>query len=355
MAAQPPVEDALSNASRVLLLVTMYHGVGVANQVYWPEIYSNISIVAGGTSLSDTNTLTGASTSFDPQLFLGIDACAEHLLNGTAFDQNKYFPIEVAQWLEDWGNAATSNLAKAKSLASKPNDPAFRRLEADVAIQGGMGLFFGRKFRSALLWAIYQKTGDVNAKTAALAQYNSARQAWSELAAMATPIYKSDLTYGRGGRLRGHWKDRLGGIENDIAAMDKGGIVGTPTHPGSAAEAIATVQGRLERPAANCQHTAPGTFAAGQPLTIVLNTDGADTKGVSLYYRHVNQADVWQVTPMEAMNGHFQGTIPGSYTQTDYPLQYYFGLAKGKPGSVLFPGFDANLANQPYFVVRLKS
>ncbi len=354
-AAQKPVEEALGNASRVLLLVTMYHGVGVANQVYWPEIYTNVAIVAGGMILSDTNTLTGASTSFDPQLFLGIDAYAEHLLKGTAFDQNKYFPIEVAQWLEDWGNAAMTNLAKAKSRASKPNDPAFRRLEADVAIQGGMGLFFAGKFRSAVLWAIYQKTGDVDAKTAALAQYDSARQAWSELAAVATPIYKSDLTYGRGARLRGHWNDRLKGIDNDIAAMNQGGVIGTPTHPGSASEAIATILRRLVRPAANCHHAAPATFAAGESLPLVLNTDGADTKGVNLYYRRVNQADAWQVAPMEAMNGRFQGTIPGAYTHTDYPLQYYFGLAKGKPGSVLFPGFDANLANQPYYVVRLKT
>ena len=355
-AAQQPVEDALGNASRVLLLVTMYHAVGVANQVYWPEIYTNVPIVAGGgTNLSDTNTLTGASTSFDPQLFLGIDAYAEHLLNGTAFDQNKYFPIEVAQWLEDWGNAALSNLAHAKSRAAKPNGPAFRRLEADVAIQGGMGLFFGRKFRSAVLWAIYQKTGNPEAKTAALAQYNSARQAWSELAAVATPIYKPDLTYGRGARLRGHWKDRLKGIDSDLAAMNQGGVVGTPTHPGPAADAIATVQKRLTRPAANCHHTAPGTFVAGQSLTINLSADGADTKGVTLYYRHVNQADAWHSVPMEAMNGHFQGIIPGAYTQTDFPLQYYFGVAKGKAGSTLYPGFDANLANQPYFVVRLKT
>ncbi len=355
-AAQQPVEDALGNASRILLLVTMYHAVGVANQVYWPEIYTNVPIVAGGgTNLSDTNTLTGTSTSFDPQLFLGIDAYAEQLLNGTAFDQNKYFPTEVAQWLEDWGNAALSNLAKAKSRVSRPDDPTFRRLEADVAIQGGMGLFFGRKFRSAVLWAIYQKTGDTNAKAAALAQYQSARQAWSDVATVATPIYKADLTYGRGARLRGHWKDRLSGIDSDIAAMTKGGVMGTPTHPGSAAEAVAAVQQRLARPAANCHHSAASTFVAGQSLTIILETDGADTKGATLYYRHVNQADAWQAVPMEARNGRFQGTIPGSYTQTDYPLQYYFGLAKGKSGSVLFPGFDANLANQPYFVVRLKT
>jgi hypothetical protein len=76
---------------------------------------------------------------------------------------------------------------------------------------------------------------------------------------------------------------------------------------------------------------------------------------VNLYYRRVNQADGWQVASMQATNGHFEGTIPGSYTRTDYPLQYYFSLGKGKAGVVLFPGFEANLANQPYFVVRLKT
>ena len=353
-AAQQPVEEALGNASRILPLVTMYHAVGVANQVYWPEIYTNISIVAGGANLSDNRTTTGASSSFDPQLFLRIDDYVERLLAGTAFDQHKYFPTEVAQWLEDWANAAASNLAKAKKLAVKPIDPSFRRLEADVAIQSGLGLFFARKFRSAMLWAIYQKTGDVNAKTAALAQYNSALKAWSDLVDVATPIYKNDLTYGRGTRLRGHWKDRVAAIKADIAAMEKGDVVGTPTHAGPAAEAIATVQSRPTRPSANCRHTEPGTFVAGKDLTLTLAAEGTDISDMKLYYRHVNQADAWQVLPMQTANGSFQATIPGSYTQSQFPLQYYFGMTKGNQGSALFPGFDASLANQPYFVARLK-
>ena len=197
-----------------------------------------------------------------------------HLLAGTAFDQHKYFPTEVAQWLEDWANTAASNLAKAKKLTPKPSDATFRRLEADVAIQSGLGLFFARKFRSAVLWAIYQKTGDANAKTAALAFYNNALKAWSDLAAVATPVYKNDLTYGRGGRLRGHWNDRVAAIRADIAAMQKGDVVGTPTHDGSAPEAIATAQSRPARPSANCRHTAPDTFVAGQDLTLVLNRGG---------------------------------------------------------------------------------
>ncbi len=354
-AAQQPVEDALGNASRILPLVTMYHAVGVANQVYWPEIYTNISIVAGGANLSDNRTTTGASSSFDPQLFLGIDDYVGHLLAGTAFDQHKYFPTEVAQWLEDWANNAASNLAKARKLASKPTDAPFRRLEADVAIQSDLGLFFARKFRSAIVWAIYQKTADPNAKTAALALYNNALKAWSDLAEVATPVYKNDLTYGSGGRLRGHWNDRVAAIKADISAMERGEVVGTPTHAGAAPEAIATAQSRPARPTLNCRHTAPGTFVAGQDLALVLNTEDEKVTNVTLYYRHVNQAEAGQAMPIKAANGGFQGTIPGSYTQSPFPLQYYFGVTKGNQGSALFPGFDAALANQPYFLARLKT
>ena len=45
-------------------------------------------------------------------------------------------------------------------------------------------------------------------------------------------------------------------------------------------------------------------------------------------------------------------TIPGEYTNSPYPLEYYFELHNGAGQAWLYPGFDATLANQPYFVVR---
>ena len=57
---------------------------------------------------------------------------------------------------------------------------------------------------------------------------------------------------------------------------------------------------------------------------------------------------------MNANGGEFHGVIPSAYTQTNFPLQYYFALNKGDRGGVSFPGLDSTLANQPYFVVRLK-
>ena len=112
--AAKAVEEALGNASRILLLVTTYHAASADNHTYWPEMYTNFPIVEGVSRPGDSKSPLGVASSFDPQLFFGIDAFVEHLLNGTAFEEHKYSPIEVAQWLEDLGKAAASNLSSAK-------------------------------------------------------------------------------------------------------------------------------------------------------------------------------------------------------------------------------------------------
>jgi hypothetical protein len=44
--------------------------------------------------------------------------------------------------------------------------------------------------------------------------------------------------------------------------------------------------------------------------------------------------------------------IPASYTNSRYPLQYYFQLEAPSGMRWLYPGLEPNLANQPYFVAR---
>jgi hypothetical protein len=346
------IEDALASASRILMLVTTYHGASVANHNYWPEMYTNFSIVDGQPTFPDSNNPLRLASSFDPQLFLDIDSYAEALLSGNTTGQDKYFPTDFAQWVEDLANAAASSLTAAEGSVPNKNDPAFRRLDIDVAIQVGLGLFFARKFRSAILWSIYRKTNDANAKTSALEMYNSAQQAWSTLASQAS-VYQNNVAYGSEVTQHGHWNDRLPAITNDINAMTAATyttVTATTTHPGPSPSAITTALGRPSRPASGASHTPPQIFSPGSALTLVLATD-ASTTGAKLYYRHVNQADSWQSVAMVASGAGFQATIPATYTQTVYPLQYYFALAKGGAGA-LHPGFDSTLANQPYFVVR---
>jgi hypothetical protein len=171
---------------------------------------------------------------------------------------------------------------------------------------------------------------------------------------VAKPVYKKNISYGLNQQMCGHWEDRLPGINDDIEAMKKGQVIGTPAHPGAATAAINVAKSRPTRPASECRHDAPTAFVAGIALPIVLSVAGSETKSVNLYYRRVNQAEQWQVQPMNANGGEFHGVIPAACTQTNFPLQYYFALNKGDRGGVPFPGLDSTLANQPCFVVRLK-
>ncbi len=73
---------------------------------------------------------------------------------------------------------------------------------------------------------------------------------------------------------------------------------------------------------------------------------------VRLWYRHVNQAERYQVTEIKPQDREYRVAIPGSYTASNYPLQYYFELKQGLEKAWLYPGFAPELAHQPDFVVH---
>ncbi len=71
-----------------------------------------------------------------------------------------------------------------------------------------------------------------------------------------------------------------------------------------------------------------------------------------LYYRRVTQAERYESTEMQLRDGRHRATIPANYTDSHYPLEYYFELKQGPESAWLYPGFGEDLTNQPYFVVR---
>ncbi len=48
----------------------------------------------------------------------------------------------------------------------------------------------------------------------------------------------------------------------------------------------------------------------------------------------------------------WRAAIPSEYTQSPYPLQYYFEMRVAPESAVLYPGLGKELTGQPYFVVR---
>jgi hypothetical protein len=81
-------------------------------------------------------------------------------------------------------------------------------------------------------------------------------------------------------------------------------------------------------------------------------TAGKDCASVQLYFRRVNQAERWQNSPMKATARLWRASIPAEYTESAYPLQYYFELRESPESAALYPGLGELLTQQPYFAVR---
>jgi hypothetical protein len=73
---------------------------------------------------------------------------------------------------------------------------------------------------------------------------------------------------------------------------------------------------------------------------------------LSLYYRHVNQAERFQIVEIDGHSRKYTAKIPAAYTDSAYPIEYYFEVKESSGKAVLYPGLSATLTQQPYFAVR---
>ena len=172
-------------------------------------------------------------------------------------------------------------------------------------------------------------------------------------------VYMDDITYGLTPHLRGHWKDRLPAIEQDLADMEH--LSGaSATAPGSASETrplsanvdLTALFAAFPVSRPRCEHLPPSGFQRGKPLVIEMALEsGHKVSRVRLHYRHVNQAEAYKVEDMSLKDGRYSKTIPGAYTDSLYPLMYFFELYDQQGQGWMQPGFAADLANQPYYVV----
>jgi hypothetical protein len=352
------VETALANASRLLPLVTSAHLPSASNHAFWPEINTNMPIVLGSelSPYGDTPSPKCFATvsPLDPQMFSTVSDYVHDLLAGKL--DPKYSPIEVAQWLEAFAGASGEALANARVKATAPASAAFRRIEEDVLIQNGLGLFFAAKLRSGVFFEIFNQSGNREAGRLAVTRYQAARQAWVKMAERARNIYMSDISYGDVPMRRGHWTDRLAQIDEDIAAMQKAIDAAPDSTAPAAAERALKVAGSVQnRPSSNCRHAAPASFHSGQPLSLWLAASTSSEHDpqimVRLNYRHVNQGERWRFVDMQWADGGYRAAIPGEYTESPFPLQYYFELRRENEAAWLYPGFNATLSNQPYYAV----
>lgn len=361
------VAAALASASRILPLVTVAHCPSAANNNYWPEMYTNIAIVAetNPQPYSDTPAprRLGTVSPLDPEFFSGIDEFADELINGGG--SGKYSPIRVAKRLEEAADQARLQLKEAKSKVPHSGSPEFRRLAIDILIQAGLGRFFAARFRAGVLYALYQRSGHHPALEKAIKLNRVARSAWAEFAEQAKVPYLPDITYGPEFFQRGQWLDRLPAIDRDTADLEK--LLEQSSTAGATAQKMDSkvieqaMQAVFEKssghehpPLANL-HSPPVSFQRGIPFHVVAHIpklSPARIAGLRLRYRHVNQAEIWQSVEMEHAGEDYRAAIAAEYTNSPFPLQYYFQI-RAHPGEVwLYPGLEHRWHGQPYFFVR---
>jgi hypothetical protein len=343
------LRSGLARASRILPIVTTAHLPSAACDAYWPEIYWNQPLAGeprpNPYGDSPAPRVFQNVSPLDPQLFSRISDFAAELLGGER--TGKYSPLEAAQWIDDLAAAAAKDL----SAAGAPARVELSRAAIDAAMQIDLGRFFAAKLRCGVLYAIHERTGDRAALEEALKAYRAARAAWVSVTARAKGVYASDLSASDRFSERGQWADRLAGIDQDIAAIEQRLTSAKPAADPRVAAAVKEALSRPRRETPACRHQPAAKFQAGQPVSLSLTVEKPAIVSVRLHYRHVNQAERYQTAEMERQGSAFVARIPGAYTGSQYPLQYYFELRGPGGEASLYPGFDAALASQPYFVL----
>ena len=351
-AAASELELALANASRILPLVTLGHAPSASNNNYWPELPANMSIVHASSGRPNGHDIAqparfGTASAFDPQLFLSCAELVELLVEDRYV--TKYTPLDVAQWLLRFAEQARTHL-----LAARTADPLAgaepRRIAIDVAIMAGLGDYFAWKLRSACFWELYLRTAEMRAAEQAIDAYRRALSGWKAAAATAQDPYLPDLMYGPQNYLRGRWDDRVPAIEQDIAAMESA-VAAAPagSDAGQSVSARLLAWPQLERP--RWTHRPAPHFRHGEPIHLTLTIEGVQRPDVHLHYRHVNQAEPWRSTLMTLIDETYNSMIPSAYTESSYPLQYYFDIRHSNR-TFLIPGLEQDISNEPYFTLR---
>ena len=100
-------------------------------------------------------------------------------------------------------------------------------------------------------------------------------------------------------------------------------------------------------------HSPPKNFKKGEAIYLSCKLSKNNNLPAYLHYREVNQSKRWVKKRLIKTNGYYKSVISKTFTETIYPIQYYFEFT-GIIYSSFYPGFNNYLSNQPYYLIRQK-
>ncbi|HSA49643.1 MAG TPA: hypothetical protein VLH10_05965 [Yinghuangia sp.] len=349
------VEALLAPLSRIIPLVTVTHAPSASNNAYWPEVYADLPVSPWVRSRHygwDTKSAdwTGVS-SFDPTLFYSVGEYADDALAGNV--RGKYTPLEVAAWIERFvgeGEAVAERVRERLATGG----PQARRLLVDTEILIRLGRFFAGKFRAAVEYALFQRTGEHRHIRDAVDILAEAHAAYASITDVADGVYRDELTFGQVLSERGHWSKNVSAMADDLHALrvERDRAAGqADTGTGNGRPVL-----RESRPRPDgIRLDAPERFERGAPLDVSLVGDPDVLSGVTratLHFRHLDQSKTWNETEMSLDGREFTASLPAEFTASSFPVMCFAEVGFGNEAPVLLPGFESDLANQPYLVIH---
>jgi hypothetical protein len=147
----------------------------------------------------------------------GVSSIGDFVINGKA--QGEMTPFEVADKMEK----AYTNLMQARNIKN-PGNAELEQTLGDLVALGYLSKYYACKIQAATYLSQYRYAGDEENKNKAVAELESALEAWKDYAQTATTYYNPQLL-ARSQKL--DWVVLTGNVENDIT-IAKEAKVGEP-------------------------------------------------------------------------------------------------------------------------------
>jgi hypothetical protein len=348
------VEEALRHASRILPLVTAVHAPSAAQNMYWPEIYSDVPLVpdpdpkpnpwvrsgwaADGSFDVEGRYVFQEASPLDPEVIYGIAEYARDEQAGVL--DGRRTPAECADELDHLADAAVAAVGPRPDRDRDISAQTARAL-IDAVISAGIGRFFARKIRAATAFARYELTGDTGHAAAAAVHLADALAVWDDFCEIAT-VYHPDQAFGMADYARGHWRDRRAAIAADLVRVRA--IAGDAAPAPGAAQAPAPPSAEI------VEHDPERDVRIGADGVEIRARLSRGVDAVELRFRQVDQSQRWSSVPMAETEGQWAGVIPPEVLDSPFAVQYAFRWAAAD-GTAREPRSWGARLRAPYDVV----
>lgn len=209
-AAAPYVDQGIHRASEILPRITAYclppnHFPTTRG---WPERQRQ----------EDVPVYSKAEPS-DIEQFSSFDRSAENLLNGS--ESASIDPVATSRWFAKTSADVLRLANRAEAAAGTNVNKELLSNLVDMRILAYLALYHSRRIPAGESYALFRKTGDLNALNEAISAEKSAIEAWSEIVKAAGNTYNFDLMFGLPQfDLSGHWRDELVKLNHGLTALE---------------------------------------------------------------------------------------------------------------------------------------